>query len=288
MDKKRITEISENGKQIKMKLNNPADKEQAATVQDAEDDPIPVFVRPVKKKNTTNKKQNKSKSIKPVLLASISAIVIGSILGVVMLRMVTGIEGEAVQGDGTPPVTVGTGEEDESPTESSEFTLKQMEAYVLQGGVFSESANAKEWADKYNQAGLPNIIWQRDNQYFLLVGIAGTKDEAKQLINTMESYQFDVFSKEWTTDQKEVELSANEQDWLQSFQEQWVKTVNASNNEEIDTAGWEKLMEDYPEDGEKLMNLNEEVSSLQEEVKQDEMILQQKLLSLWLEYDKIK
>lgn len=265
---------------------NTAYKEQAATLQEpSEDEPIPVLAG--EGKNQSKKKpreNNRFGRFKPIIIAIISATVIGSVLGFVMLRMFVGIDHElAGPSPDSQPTAAVSADGDKQQTEAKSVTIDPINAYVLQGGVFTEQANADEWAEKFKDAGMPSLIWEVDEQYYLFLGMAEEKEEAKNLIETMQaSTEFDVFVKEWSTDEAEVKLSGEAQEWFQSFHDQWAKDLTKANNEEaISPADWKPLVEDYPKDTKQVSDVVEAISNMEETTGAEAQIT---LLNLWQVY----
>ncbi|MBP1968803.1 stage II sporulation protein B [Virgibacillus natechei] len=277
------------------KDHKPFDSEQAATLQNAGDDPVPIFARQTETNNNQKKSFNKKiklKPFKPVMLAISSAVVIGSILGIIMLRMFVGIESDIAQGNNNLPVAGVDNEDNGNNTEAglSTFSNGSIDAYVLQGGVFSEMENADEWVENYDQAGLHSLIWEVNDQYFLLVGLANTDDQAKQFANDITAEEgFEVFGKEWNTAEREVELIEEEAEWLQAFEENWHEALGSLENEEIFIVDeWEGLVENYPEETDRLASLNESISSFLDEMEQAEGSKAQNiLLNMWYQYDRV-
>lgn len=271
------------------------DSEQAATLQNTGDDPVPIFARQTETNNNQKKSFNKRiklKPFKPVMLAISSAIVIGSILGIIMLRMFVGIESEIAQGNNNSPVAGVDNEDNGNNTEAglSAFSNGSIDAYVLQGGVFSEVENADDWVEYYDQAGLHSLIWEVDDQYFLLVGLANTDDQAKQFANDITAEEgFEVFDKEWNTAEREVDLIEEEDEWLQAFEENWHEALGSLENEEIFIVDeWEGLVENYPNETDRLSSLKESITRFLDEMEQAEGSKAQNiLLTLWYQYDQV-
>ncbi|MFC2948487.1 SPOR domain-containing protein [Virgibacillus sediminis] len=290
MDKKRKVQIKEDGNRISFKLNDPANEQQAAVLEDSEEDPAEpltmVTDHQKKKKQTGRGRFSRFHLWRPVLLAGISAIGIGSVLGFVMLRMIAGIDAGVPQNGSLPAGTVDT-EEQEAQSKEGSRTPEGLEAFVVQGGVFGNRENAEEWAGKFSTAGVPQVIWLRDGQYFLFVGAAETEDAATRLSEKMESQQLETFVKEWETGQAEVELTDTESEWLLSFEEVWQSNLaRLPDAVSVDIDSWEKLLETFPDESEKLSSLRDEISSQKDRFKQQDVEgAQQALLNLWYQYE---
>lgn len=262
--------------------------EQAATLQESSEDPIPVLAKEDKPypKNKTGK-NNRFSHFKPVIIAIVSATVIGSVLGFVMLRMFVGIDHElAAPSPNSLPTAAVNADEDkqQQEAEAKPITIESMNAYALQGGVFSEKANADKWAEKFTDAGMSSMVWEQDEQYYLFLGLTEEKEQAKNLVaTTKESSDYDVFVKEWSTDKVEVEMSGEEQKWFQSFQDQWAKSLAGVNKEKaLLPADWEPIAASYPKESERGKDLVDAISKVEETTGTDAQIT---LLNLWNAYD---
>ncbi len=272
-------------KKLKQQATDHVDashSEQAAALQESsEEEPIPVLTK--EDSNSKNKSGNSTgfRRFKPIIIAIVSAVVIGSVLGFVMLRMFVGIDHELAAPDpNSSPNPVVNANGDKQQTEAKPVKLEAMNAYVLQGGVFAEQANADEWVDKFADAGMPSMVWKQDKQYYLFLGMAADKEQAKGLIATMkESSDLDVFVKEWKTDKMEVKMSGDEQKWYQSFQDQWTKSLSNVNKEKaIAPEDWKQIAADYPKNSKRGDALVKEMSQIKEVTGTEAQVV---LLNLW-------
>lgn len=265
--------------------HDQSNQEQAATIEDA-NDPIPTFARKPENMDPVNKSK-KWRSLKPIVIAVVAAIITGSVLGFIMLNMFGSIEDDLGK-NGNEVATTGAASNDDGNKDSNASeSQKSVDAFVTQGGVFSEKENADQWAKTFKQAGFPAIIWERESQYYLLTGIASTEEQAKQLATSMKEQELDVFAKEWPTSDFEVEFTEKEIAWLGDFQAQWEDTLESvSKQEEISAKDWENLVEKQPQDSEKLSDLVEKVTALLTDMEQaDEMEAQNLLLTILQQYD---
>lgn len=284
---KKMIIVRENGKKLKKtkteKLHT-GHAEQAAAAQDPNEDPIPIFASPSdfesKKKPGKN---NKFSHFKPILIAILSAIGIGSILGFVMIRLFVGIDSElTAQGSNALPIV---DPDDNKSVETDQLVLEPIDAFVLQAGVFSDQANAEAWNEKFAEAGLASMIWEKDDQYYLLTGLANEKESAKEMLAELkEAGDFDIFVKEWSTDQAELELSQPEAEWFQSFRDQWTKALaKVDSQEALSTGDWEDLAANYPKEANQDVPLIDAISDVEKEETVDPQIT---LLNLWHAYDR--
>lgn len=269
MEKNKAILVEDNGKQLKYKLNDrtnhSAEKELAAALEDSDDteDSVPVITGLNKTKNPLNKKKRHIfYYLKPIIIAVASAIIIGSILGFGMLRLFVNVEGD-VTGEvpnNNNPSTVA--ENNEATAGSASVQLEPLEAHILQAGIFTEKENAEQWADNYAVEGIQTITWERDNQYFLIAGLASTKEEANTIAAELKKNgSIDLYVKEWTTINGDVELTADEENWLGQFQTMWQESLkNSSGGNTLSTESWSELLAAEPSQKEKLSSLSSSIN----------------------------
>lgn len=229
-------------------------------------------------------------AIGPFLAATFIAIFIGLFLGFMMLNMFA--KKDNITNDRDPQTLAASKDEDvnEQSENKNITTLKQVKAFVIQLGVFSEQKNADTWAKTYEQAGVPSTIFQRDNQYFLFTGVANSEEKAKEFAADLSKQEIEVYVKEWITNQKEIELTDEESKWIQSFQKQWQATLSSlSKQEGILLNDWKVLIENDPQNSEKITLLVEEIQPIfDDEVETEDVYsLHNKLLNIWKNYEEI-
>lgn len=263
MNKNKAVLVEKNGQQLKYKINSTknldaTDREHAAALDDDSDDSSPAITGLSKSNKSIGKKKQASLLfLKPIVLAITSAVIIGSLLGFLMLRIFVDVEADkAGQASNNLPAQAVNGNSETSLGTTS-ISLEPLKAHVLQAGIFSEAANAEEWAENYASKGISTMIWQRDNQYFLLAGIATTQDQAKVLAEEMKQEQsVDIFVKEWSTIAGETEVSTLEQEWIVKFQQVWLESITSLTDQgSVTTESWSNLLSERPESTEKLTPL---------------------------------
>ena len=85
------------------------------------------------------------------------------------------------------------------PTEDVVETKKEtmpLQTYLVQGGVFSTEAAAKDVQKLIHEKKLPAEIFQRDQQYYLFLGAAENLQATKELPLVYKTEEIDVFWKE--------------------------------------------------------------------------------------------
>lgn len=255
--------------------------------------------KPQKSSNTTlqlskkNGVAKKKTSVGPFITATFTAILIGLFLGLMMLNMFTNKD-DQVSTKETPASAAQMDTDERNDPDQSDAvelkptTLKQIHAHVLQLGVFSEQENANDWSETYQQLGFPSIHFQRDDQYYLFAGMAETKERAKEFATTLLENDIEVYVKEWTTSEIEVELTEEESEWLKLFQEEWEQTLQSlEKQEEISLNDWKNLTENESLNSERLTQLVQAIQFISENEVENSFELQNYLLNIWKVYEEV-
>ncbi|WP_339228283.1 SPOR domain-containing protein [Oceanobacillus sp. FSL K6-2867] len=285
MEKHKAILVEKNGEQLKYKLHDKkhssaTTKQTAAAVEDS-DKSIPVITGSSKSKKPYSKKRpGKLKSFKPLVAAVISALVIGSVLGFFLLRLFVDVEGQVIgepTGQATPATVAETAA---GAAETAAVQLDSLQAYVLQAGIFSKEENAVKWAEGYLDKGVPTMVWEKDNQFFLLAGIAETKEQAAQMAeNLQENGSIDIYVKEWSTSSGEAKLTEEEKGWIGEFQNAWTTSLASwSEKQTLSEETLNELAEAAPKNTETLTPLLSAVNESDEQAT--------KLLQLMYNYEK--
>lgn len=255
---------------------------------------LPTFTRNYKVEEVSlwQRIKNKMKELKSILIAIFSAMVIGSVLGFIMLNLMTNFNNQqnnhndhAVSGQTSVKNKQNPSDQEDNKTS----TLNPMSGQVLQVGAFNKKENADDWVKKYKQAGFLTTLWERDEQYFLFAGIAATKNDANILASEIKANNFDVFIKEWQTNEIKIKLTNTEYDWLKSFQELWNKSLHSlGNNNGINLDSWNELIERESMEGSQVEQFKEELGHwIDNDLLDDGEITEQKfLLEIWKQFEK--
>ncbi|RLL47958.1 SPOR domain-containing protein [Oceanobacillus piezotolerans] len=293
MDKGKKIIIKQNGKvtnfiEKKGKNTPPSNQEYAATLHESIDESHSTYERKTDLASVKSSKDRpEGKKVKPVFITISSAVLIGVFLSILMFQIFVKVENGFIS---QPGVLQGNeahvNKQEETPKgPSSTYSAEPLKVHILQAGVFSESDNAETWAAGLKEAHLPNVIWRRDNQFYLMLGLAPTKEAANAVMNQINTGEYDIFVKEWTTNTLQLGLTESEQEWLQLFRTSWessVQSIAESNN--ADLASFDSLKEKQIE-SETLSPLIEIVNSLEVT---NETQAQQVLLDLMYEYEQLE
>ncbi|WP_077327232.1 SPOR domain-containing protein [Virgibacillus siamensis] len=249
-----------NGKKTRMNRNDDSLKKQsdsqlhqkyaAAAFEDTDDEEqIPALVRRHDTKDGDSfRPTGKFNVFKPLLIAILSALLIGTVMGVFMLNMFVDIDDSlAQQNNGIATSSIdgeNTDKEDNENTPGISGTVAPIQAFVLQAGVFSGEQNASEMADSFKNAGFSAMLWQKDNQFYVFAGVASSEAEAKKLANQFSKADLDVYVKAWSTESFQLKMNGDAEKWMQQFQKQWQQAVGSlSSGESISMEDWNQLVE---------------------------------------------
>ncbi len=234
---------------------------------------------------TPTKKQSNFAMFKPIIIAIISAITIGSIMGFVMLKIIVNFDNDL---NASPAFLVptdennnGQGEEktENPPTNSTTLhTIDSMSAFVLQGGVFSTVENAEAESVKFVEQGYAPIIWEKEGQFYLLVNLGMSKEDLQDDTNALMNSGIEVYAKEWQVSEMEMELTKEEYDWLLAFQDQWNISLGTGM---VEAREWQALMDQAPEQSEILASFIPSIGEYITAEKDSDGIL----LAIWQEYN---
>lgn len=193
-------------------------------------DEIPVFHQPKKKKSRN------TPAFLIILFTILAACMIGLLFGYGVLQMFIFVDDNTVAS-----VPISEVRQPVVTSETKTFTAPQLTGYILQAGVFSERVNAVEWQENILPSNIPSIIWERDTQYYLFTGVSDTEDIAKLKVNEFEGLGLELYTKQWSTSQMDLELTNVEAEWLEDFQTIWSHTLMAK-----DTDAFTELAQESP------------------------------------------
>ncbi|SFB16234.1 MULTISPECIES: hypothetical protein [unclassified Bacillus (in: firmicutes)] len=159
-----------------------------------------IVNQPAKKtKNKTNiPKQiwgkNNNTHIKSIVFSVFFALLFGTSLGVLMLKLVINDQTEPAKTAATTPVTGGSDTPKETVGKSA-FLLHPISTFIVQEGVYSTKDGAEKASEAAKQKGVPTAIIEKDGKFLLILGIAGSIDHAKSLGATYKEKDIDFFAK---------------------------------------------------------------------------------------------
>lgn len=228
-------------------------------------------------------------SIGPYVTATLTAILIGLFLGLIMLNLFSN-KGDGVNVSESKTAANQGNTNHEEQASQGPTSLQQINAYVLQVGVFEEKGNADNWSDTYQQQGFSTTSFFRDNQYFLFIGLADTEETAKKFAATLLERGIEVYVKEWTVNGIEKDLTPEEAEWMQLFQEQWhIALKSLGKQKEMRLNDWKELIDGHPTTSKLINSFIEGIQPFfEKEIKGDgDFSLQNDLLNVLKSYEEI-
>ncbi|MEH7354270.1 SPOR domain-containing protein [Neobacillus drentensis] len=233
-------------------------------------------------KITSFSSNSKKKNVQPlgsIVISSIFAILIGTTIGIVMLKLLT--TGPSDKTVTEPPVVEEKGGTDKKPAagKTTSADLKQLTAYVIQGGFFSSKDGAKETASQISSKGVPSQIIEMEGKHFIFLGAADSIETAKSLSTQYKDKGVEgAFAKPLLLDEKKVsDISTKEKDFLETVPAIYetlslvtssaLLTKSISEESTKALAGIEEQLKVNDLKNEKVKNLKVELSSAEEKVK---------------------
>ncbi|MEH7483234.1 SPOR domain-containing protein [Neobacillus drentensis] len=170
---------------------------------------------------SSNTKKKNGRPLGTILISAVFAILIGTTIGVVMLKLViTTPTNKTVV---TEPTVVtekpaSTTETKTTEGKTSSAAISQVTAYVIQGGVFSSEAGAKETSSSLDSKGIPSQSVEMDGKYYLFLGVADSIEAAKALGGQYKENGIEeVFAKPLLLDEKKfTDVTTKEKTFLKA------------------------------------------------------------------------
>ena len=227
---------------------------------------------------SSNTKKN-GRPLGSIVISGIFAILIGTTIGVVMLKLVTAGPTEKTVTE--PPVVEVKGGTDKKPAAGKTTTaaLGQLTAYVIQGGFFSSKDGAKETVSQISSKGVPSQIIEMEGKHFIFLGTADSIETAKSLSTQYKDKGVEgAFAKSLLLDEKKVSnITTKEKDFLETvpmiYETLSLVTSSALLTKSISEestkalAGIEEQLKESGIKNEKIKNLEAELTSAEEKVK---------------------
>jgi stage II sporulation protein B len=216
---------------------------------------------------------------KSILVTAVFAILIGSSLGVLMLKLVISDNSKPAV---TVPTVVDKGSDKGSETtggNSSSIVIGAQTAFIVQGGAFSSKDAASGAANEAKSKGAPAQTVTMNEREFMFLGVADSIETAKQMESHYEANGFDdVLPKQIPIAEKTVSgITEGEKVFLEAvpaiYQQLSKVTSNAilsgsiSSEASKEVTGLGDRLNQSDLKNEKVKNLNIELSSALEKVK---------------------
>ncbi|WML40713.1 hypothetical protein RCG19_03215 [Neobacillus sp. OS1-2] len=230
------------------------------------------------KSNKNNKKIGRP--IGSIIISGIFAILIGTTIGVVMLKLViSGPTDKKVVTD-TPVVEEkGETENNADTGKTTSSAISPLTTTVIQGGVYTTKDGAKDALSELASKGIPGQIVEMDGKQFIFLGATDSIETAKSLSSQFKERGVEgAFAKVLSLDEKKVsDITNEEKDFLDEvppiYQTLSAATSGALLTKKIpedvakDLAGFDGKLKVTGIKNEKVKGIKAELSSAEEKVK---------------------
>lgn len=165
-------------------------------------------------------KKKNGQPIRSIFITAILAVLIGTTIGVFMLKLLNGEPAEKVATE--PKVVKETPDSGKKPVnqpaKTTSATIKQQTVFVIQGGVFGSKEGADVTAKKLASMDVPLQTIKIDDQFYLFIGVADSIETAKSLGVQYKKDGVDaIFAKPLLIDEKNISgLSETEKRFVEA------------------------------------------------------------------------
>lgn len=243
-----IEKLGKRGERMTKKnkpITYPISEEAASTKKNSYEEEDHVFQRdylpmePVKKKKTSFFTKYKS-----LIISAVTAIAIGSGLGLFIMNMFLDLDPEAFeQHENSTNHTVATANEAVDQAEVR-LQIPRLQGYVVQAGVFSTEENAKVFYDSHlSSFDLNYSLWEQEDKFYIFVHASGDEASSKEFHqSTLENNENFYAGKPWITEEFSLVLDQASSKWMEAFPKVFTNVLSTGNIEE-----WEKWLQEKPE-----------------------------------------
>lgn len=221
-------------------------------------------------------KQNFKKTLshtqfKRMIVTIGAALCIGFIFGFIILQMVSIEKNQAVTDINTANI--------KTEKDSEQTNLEAVSLYIQQAGVFSEKANATEYATSLENKQIPFIIREADEQYFIWMDPTLHEKEAKKSAKKLDEQGISTYVKTWEIPATTLTLEISEIEWLQTYQALLLSSLEESS---IKQEAWTSLLEEKLNE-----NYRDWQKSLEDIFNQESVSEKQLILEILAHYENI-
>lgn len=221
-------------------------------------------------------KQNFKKTLshtqfKRMIVTIGAALCIGFIFGFIILQMVSIEKNQAVTDINTANM--------KTEKDSEQTNLEEVSLYIQQAGVFSEKANATEYATSLENKQIPFIIREADEQYFIWMDPTLNEKEAKKSAKKLDEQGISTYVKSWEIPATTLTLEVSEIEWLQTYQALLLSSLGENS---IKQEAWTSLLEEKLNE-----NYRNWQTSLEDIFNQESVSEKQLILEVLAHYEKI-
>ncbi|ALC89794.1 hypothetical protein AM500_08415 [Bacillus sp. FJAT-18017] len=143
-------------------------------------------------------------NLKPIIVPVIFAILIGVTLGAGMLKLL--ISGDGVEEAITPTnaVTPADREKPVSAGKTAAATLQPITTFAVQEGIYTNKDSATSVKEELVSKGIPAAVFDKDGQAMMLVGVAASIEDAKEVGAALKAKGIEIYAKEVAFPEKDA------------------------------------------------------------------------------------
>jgi len=166
----------------------------------------PIHYTPVPKKKSffQNKLPNK-KSMPAIIFSIASAVVIGALLGLVVLKFIEYGDSQTKKSASAPAAGSAGGEKQAQAQQLPALTVG-----ILQAGVFSTKEAAAKVSDELAAKSVPSMLLTMDGQHYIFAGVAESLLVVKNLKTVFADKGVELYAKEISFSSKKIQTVTND------------------------------------------------------------------------------
>lgn len=217
-----------------------------------------------------------------IILTGLSAILIGTSFGLLLLFIFSHDEDLPVTEQPDKNAAMEDPETDTSSTQDNqEIALSVLSGYVIQAGVFQSLEQAELTQEALTEQGHPSVVWETETDYRIFLGVYQSEGEAKQVGEQLTESGLEVYAREWQSSEGTANL-ADEEEWLNEFQALWQQSISGY-TDEVEQAWNDWLNVDQTNLSDNTQQFYQDIDSTLQQLNAEQ--LSYYLLVLWHHYD---
>lgn len=176
------------------------------------------------------------KEMKRYFVVIFSAVFIGLIFGFTTLKILNHVG---------QPQGVGAITDQNEQTGKSETVvhIPSLQAFIIQGGVFSNEQNFTNWKSRFEKKGLRPVGWYNDGLYYLFLSIGESEQDLLRVKEELLGEGLELYIKKWETKERNIHVDEEEREWMNSFISLWEKSVKEIEDHSFETE-WNQFFND--------------------------------------------
>ncbi|WP_208590362.1 hypothetical protein [Gracilibacillus suaedae] len=230
---------------------------------------------------------------KSFIISACTAILIGSFLGFMMLKIFVDLDPEEVafeqntSNDQAVSATSDQSDDEDNTTANAQegevFQSHAFDFFVTQAGVFTNEDAAQQLVQELQEDQIESMVWSRDENFHVFVGLKSTHEASKQFTSSAFPSGYELYGgKEWNTNSVSISLSEAEKEWITGLEGLLEQMIEGS----MDESAIDQWLADEPS------GVSEEIQAISKEIEsvktaEDEQGTQVTLLKILNQYENI-